>query len=106
MTRYVLTTTLVFFLPSCILGMISPIVIKLALEDLATSGHVVGTVHAFSTLGAIAGSFATGFLLLSWFGTRAIIVVVGLVLIAVGLFCGAPWRSKASAGGRLSPDRG
>ena len=95
MVKIVLTTALVFFLPACILGMISPVVIKLALQDLLTSGNVVGKIHAFSTLGAIAGTFATGFLLISWFGTRAIIVVVGSVLIVMGICFGEPWRSKS-----------
>src|SRR6266853_1469834 len=46
-----------------ILGMVSPVVIKLTLRDLARSGGLVGKVYALSTLGSIVGTFATGFVL-------------------------------------------
>ncbi|HEX2174250.1 MAG TPA: fused MFS/spermidine synthase, partial [Dehalococcoidia bacterium] len=94
MIKIVLITTIIFFLPACILGMISPVVIKLALEDLKTSGNVVGKIYAFSTLGAIAGTFATGFFLISMFGTRLIIAVVALVLVLMGIIFGELWRPK------------
>ena len=34
MVRILLITTIIFFVPSCILGMISPVVVKLALKNL------------------------------------------------------------------------
>jgi len=40
--RIVVITTLIFFPPSFILGMVSPVVIKLTLQDLAHSGGLVG----------------------------------------------------------------
>ena len=40
--KIVLFTTAIFFLPALVLGMVSPIVIKLALADLAHSGGTVG----------------------------------------------------------------
>src|ERR671939_195515 len=61
--RIVVITTLIFFPPSFILGMVSPVVIKLTLRDLAHSGGLVGKVYALSTLGSILGTFATGFVL-------------------------------------------
>src|SRR4030043_2430628 len=61
MVRILLITTIVFFAPACILGMISPVVVKLALTNLAKTGNVVGKIYAFSTLGSILGTFATGF---------------------------------------------
>ena len=94
MVKILVITTIIFFLPACILGMISPVVIKLALKDLQSSGNVVGKIYAFSTLGAIFGTFATGFFLISWFGTRAIIATVALVLILMGVFFGELWRPK------------
>jgi spermidine synthase len=79
--RIVTITTLIFFPPSFILGMVSPVVIKLTLRDLAHSGGLVGKVYALSTLGSILGTFATGFVLVQLLGTRMIVVGVGLVLI-------------------------
>ncbi|MCK7507535.1 MAG: fused MFS/spermidine synthase [Desulfobacterales bacterium] len=57
MWRILLITTLIFFIPSCILGTISPVVVRLAIQDLEKVGHVVGKIYAFSTLGSIIGTF-------------------------------------------------
>ena len=53
-----------------VLGMVSPVVVKLALADLERAGNTVGTIYAFSTIGSIVGTFLTGFWLISWLGTR------------------------------------
>jgi spermidine synthase len=78
----------VFFVPAVILGTISPVVTKLALRDLASTGATVGRISAAGTLGSIVGTFATGFLLISWFGTHAIVwgVAVALLLMSLGFF--------------------
>ncbi len=81
MVRILLITTIIFFVPSCILGMISPVVVKLALKNLEKTGNVVGKIYAFSTLGSILGTFATGFFLISWMGTRTILLTMGVILI-------------------------
>jgi spermidine synthase len=81
MVRILLITTMIFFVPSCLLGMISPVVVKLTLNNLDKAGNVVGKIYAFSTLGSILGTFATGFYLISWMGTRNILFTTGLILI-------------------------
>ncbi len=81
MVRILLVTTIIFFVPSCTLGMISPVVVKLALKNLEKTGNVVGKIYAFSTLGSILGTFATGFFLISWMGTRTILLTMGVILI-------------------------
>src|SRR4029079_14911455 len=68
--RIVLSIALIFFVPSFILGMVSPLVVKLALGNLEKSGHTVGTIYAASTVGSIVGTFVTGFLLISWLRNR------------------------------------
>ena len=87
--RIVASIAVIFFVPSFVLGMVSPFVVKLALADLQRSGHTVGTIYAASTLGSIVGTFATGFLLISWLGTRTIVWVVAATLLATGLLIGA-----------------
>ena len=74
-----------FFLPSAILGTISPVVAKLAVRDLDKTGSTVGRIYAAGSVGSIVGTFATGFLLISWFGTHTIVWGVALVLLALGL---------------------
>ena len=101
MARIVLLTALIFFLPGTLLGMISPVVVKLSLDDLARAGHTVGKIYACSAAGSIAGTFLTGFVLIALFGTRAIVLGVGLVLLLLAVLFGGfawpPWRPMAIA---------
>jgi spermidine synthase len=94
MTRILLITTIIFFIPSCLLGMISPVVVKLTLNNLEKTGNVVGKIYAFSTLGSILGTFATGFYLISWMGTRSILLTMGIILILSALIFGGFFKSK------------
>jgi len=96
MMRILLLTTFIFFIPSCILGMISPVVVKLTLSNLAKTGNVVGKIYAFSTLGSIIGTFATGFFLISWMGTRNILLIVGIILVLSALIFGGSFIRKKS----------
>jgi spermidine synthase len=94
MLRILLITTIVFFIPSCLLGMISPVVVKLTLNNLQKTGNIVGKIYAFSTLGSILGTFATGFYLISWMGTRYILMTMGIILIISALVFGGFFRSR------------
>jgi spermidine synthase/MFS family permease len=90
-TRIVIVTALLFLPPTLILGMVSPIVIKLALTDLRQTGSIAGKIYAFSTVGSIVGTFLTGFYLVSAFGTRAIVLGVAIILIAMAFVFGELW---------------
>jgi len=96
-----LAFTAVFLLPAAVLGTISPIVVKLTLTNLDQTGSVVGRLYAAGALGSIVGTFATGFFLISQFGTRAIVLGVAGVLLLVGLLVGwfAGWRGRQLVGG-------
>jgi len=87
-------TTALFFIPCAILGTISPVVAKLAVRDLRQTGITVGRIYAAGTVGSIVGTFATGYFLISWFGTHTIVWGVALVLLFLGalLFLGKRWR--------------
>ncbi len=102
MARIVLLTAGIFFLPSCLLGTISPMLVKLTLRDLTRSGDVVGKIYAVSTAGSIVGTFATGFYLVSLFGTRAIILGVSLLLFLLAILFG-DWRLRGRASSRVMP---
>jgi spermidine synthase len=92
--QILLLTATLFFIPCGVLGMISPIVAKLAVRDLAETGSTVGKIYASGALGSIVGTFASGFVLISWFGTHSIVWGVALVLLALGLIflIGSRWR--------------
>lgn len=74
-----------FLPPAVVLGMISPIVVKLAVEDLARAGSTVGRISAAGTAGSILGTFVTGFWLIAWLGTHAVVLCVATLLLVVGL---------------------
>ena len=84
-------TTIVFFLPSVLIGTITPMIIKLSLGSLGAAGRVVGRIRAAAELGAIAGVFLTGFVLIEAFGTRSIVACVAIVLALLGVFANPVW---------------
>lgn len=90
----VLYIAAVFLLPSLILGCVSPIVVKLSLTDLQRTGRTVGMIYAWSAVGSIVGTFATGFFLISYLGTKTTILAVAGLLLILGLWfiSAAPWR--------------
>ena len=83
--KILILTTILFFVPSLILGTVSPVVAKLTVRDLAKTGMTVGKIYAAGTAGSILGTFVTGFFLISWFGTHTIVWSVAVLLMAMGL---------------------
>jgi predicted membrane-bound spermidine synthase len=88
-------TVLMFFIPSVILGMPTPMLVKLSLPSLENTGRIVGDVQAWATAGSIVGVFITGYFLISWFGTRAIVAGVVVVLLLLAAFS-HPYLTDAS----------
>ncbi len=84
----------VFVLPSTLLGCISPIVVKLSLTNIQRTGSTVGRIYAWSSVGSIVGTFATGFWLIATLGTKATILLVSclLMVLAVWFLTDGPWR--------------
>jgi MFS family permease len=77
-------TCAAFFLPVAVLSAVSPMVAKLKLGSLTETGSVVGGLSAAGTAGALAGTFITGFVLVAAIPSRAIVIVVGAVLVVAG----------------------
>lgn len=93
--RMVFYISSLFLLPSVLLGTISPLVVKLSLQDLSKSGNLIGRIYAMSALGSIFGTFLTGFYLIQWFGTRSILLGTGILLIMLGILLGQ-WTSRST----------
>lgn len=76
-----------FFLPSLLLGMLSPFAVKLSTltRPAIGVGAAAGSIFFWSTLGSIAGSLGAGFVLVPHVGLSAIIIGTGCVLVALGL---------------------
>jgi spermidine synthase len=78
-SQILLTTFSLFFLPMFLLGTISPQLIRLAVADLSDSGQTAGRVYAWSTAGAIVGTLATGYLLISTFGVLRTLFLTAII---------------------------
>jgi len=76
---------LVFLLPSILLGTISPVVAKVALDSGLPTGRTVGDIYAWGAAGSIIGTFVTGYWLIAMIGSISIIWLIGagLLLIAI-----------------------
>jgi SAM-dependent methyltransferase len=74
-----------FFAPATVLSAVTPMVIKIQLDSLRETGRTVGRLSAISTIGALFGTFVTGFVLLAAFPTPPIVIALGTVLVAGGI---------------------
>jgi tetratricopeptide (TPR) repeat protein/MFS family permease len=81
---------IVFLIPSTLLGMISPVVAKMALGRGLPTGRTIGDIYAWSAAGSIAGTFAAGYWLIAAMGTITIIWTIGAVLLLMSILY---WRN-------------
>ncbi len=72
---------LLFFVPSLLLGMISPQVIRLAVAKTQDAGRVAGLLYAWSTVGCVAGILATAWCLIEWLGVQRLVMACGFSLL-------------------------
>lgn len=82
-TRVVSHISFVFLVPSILLGTISPVVAKMALDRGLPAGRTVGDIYAFGAAGSIAGTFLAGFYLIAAMGTVAIVWSVAIMLLVI-----------------------
>ena len=68
-----------------VLSTVTPGVIKLRLRTLEETGQTVGRLSAAGTLGALAGTFLTGYVLLAALPTSTLLLLTGVLLVGVGL---------------------
>ena len=82
-----------FLLPSLFVGIVAPIVTKLAIDlEPSRAGAIIGRMFAVGTLGSIAGTLGAGYLFISWIGSTGTIIAVTViyaVLAAVSAFLGS-----------------
>jgi spermidine synthase len=93
----VVLATLAFFLPAAVLSAASPMVVKIQLDDLANTGHVVGRLSAIGTAGALFGVFVTGFVLVAAFPTTPVVITVGGGLVVGGGLLAVYFGRRSSA---------
>jgi spermidine synthase len=76
-----LAVVALFAMPALLLGCVSPLALRLRIQDTASSGQVAGRLYALSTLGSLLGTFGTVFWLIPALGTRCTIFLLSLALL-------------------------
>jgi spermidine synthase len=86
-------TFMLFFVPMLCLGTISPQVIRLSIPDTSHAGRIAGTIYAWSTAGAIVGTFATGYFLIDLLGMARVLFLLSILLILMTFAIGRLWKN-------------
>jgi hypothetical protein len=96
----VLLALLALFVPAALLAAVTPLVIKLQLDDLRVTGRVVGRLSSVGTLGAITATLCTGFVLVRALPTSTIVLVLAGVTALIGVWLTARYGGLLSRRGR------
>lgn len=87
--RVIAVVTIDFLIPGTLLGMIGPVVAKLAVEQSRKAGSAIGDVYTLGAVGSIVGTFFAGFILLYYAPVSVVVTVVGAALVTfAGLLIG------------------
>lgn len=77
-----------YFVPTCILGMISPYSVRLLVKSHEHSGHMAGQLYFVSTIGSAAGTLGTSFYFVLYFeinqilwGSVAALITAGCIVL-------------------------
>lgn len=79
-----LASIFLYFIPTGILGMISPYSVRLMVDTHEHSGHMAGLLFFISTIGSAGGTLATSFYFVLWFDVNQILWGAVAVLLAAG----------------------
>ena len=105
-TKILALTCALFFLPSVFVGIPSPVLTKLALDDAPDQiGRTLGAFYAAGALGSIAGTLAAGFIFISWLGTTYTFLLVAVAYFAMaGCLLLVPPTHQPPEADQRSPD--
>ncbi len=68
-----------------LLGMVSPLIVRIAVRETASIGRTVGLFSSVSTVGSFIGTVCTGFILIAYFNVDRIFIVVGGILLLLSV---------------------
>lgn len=81
-----LLSSLVLFLPpSLLLGLISPMLVKLVFVSAEKVGTTTGTLYAVGSIGNVLGILGANYVLLPFFALNPTLITLGAILLVVGL---------------------
>ncbi len=81
--RTVLVVSLVFLVPATVLGMVGPVVAKMAVEQARKAGSAIGDVYFWGAVGSIIGTFFCGFVLTYLAPSSVIVLLIAAALAAL-----------------------
>ncbi|MCL2768336.1 MAG: fused MFS/spermidine synthase, partial [Synergistaceae bacterium] len=84
----IVATIILFSIPSVLLGMVSPMIVRIALLSNTNVGATVGRFSALSCIGSILGTFLGGFILISLFSTGTILMLTAATLAVTSALVG------------------
>ena len=90
----ILSATLLILVPALLMGMVMPVVLVWAGSEQTKAVARVGRSYAINTIGAIAGAFITGFILIPKTSTRFTLLLAATVCLLVA---GVAYRPAAEA---------
>jgi predicted membrane-bound spermidine synthase len=74
-----------FLLPTCLMGMSLPFLVRAMVRDVAGAGRTIGVLYGINMLGASVGAGLTPWVLIRYFGIRGALVIAALGNLAAGL---------------------
>ena len=86
----ILSATLLILLPAVLMGMVMPLVLVWASSDRASAVARVGRSYAVNTIGAIAGAFITGFILIPRTSARFTMLFAAVCCVVVACLAYQP----------------
>ena len=92
-----LDSAISFFIPSALLGAVSPYCARMMIDSLHSSGRTMGTLYALAAMGSISGTLLTSFYLIALSGTRVLLICHGGLMFCVSLpflLCRVPIREE------------
>ncbi len=94
----VVSASLLILIPALLMGMVMPVVLGWASAKHSTAVALVGRSYAINTIGAIAGAFITGFILIPKTSTKfTLLFAAAICLIVVGLAYQPPETARDPA---------
>ncbi|PRX92557.1 fused MFS/spermidine synthase [Allonocardiopsis opalescens] len=84
--------------PVALLSAVPPLVVKTQLATVDETGTVVGRISAVGTVGSLAGTFLTGYVLIAMLPVSAVLAVTAVLLLGLGLWFG--WKHRTPRRGR------
>jgi spermidine synthase len=98
----IIIAALLILVPAILMGMIMPLVLVWASNTGRASVRLVGRSYAVNTLGAIAGAFLTGFILIPKMSTRFTIIFAAMMCSLLAGFAYRPSREDVDVDLRRS----